>query len=253
MKTIPVAAQMYTLRNSMEKDYLEAFRQVAKIGYAGVEFGGPGPLSHKDFKKFLTDINLQPAGMHASIDVLEKGLERAADQCQELGALNLGCAWMPEERRKTAADWNAVTKSLNSIGEKLDQRGITFFYHNHDFEFQKFDGQYALDLIFAKTDPRFVKAEIDTYWVQRGGEDPAAYMKKLPGRVHLLHCKDMAAGPEKKFAPVGTGVLNWKEIFNAAGPAGVQWYIVEQDNCYDVDPVESLRISFENMKKMGLA
>lgn len=253
MKTIPVAAQMYTMRQLMETDYLEAFRQVAKLGYAGVEFGGPGPLSHKDFKKFLADIHLQAAGVHVSIDELEKDANRAADNCYEMGVRNATCPWLPENRRKNRADWLALAKSLNSIGEKLDERGITFSYHNHNFEFQKFDGQYALDLIFAHTDPRFVKAELDTYWVRHGGEDPAAYMKKFPGRVHLLHCKDLQAGPEKKFAPVGTGILNWKEIFDAAPAAGVQWYMVEQDDCYGMEPIESLRIGLENLKKMGVA
>jgi sugar phosphate isomerase/epimerase len=164
--------------------------------------------------------------------------------------------WMPEERRKDAAAWRSVAKSLAKAGEACKRRGMTLCYHNHSFEFQRFktDGggeKPGLDIFYDESDPQLVKAELDTYWIKHGGVAPTTYIKKLGDRVRLLHLKDMASGPEQRFAPVGTGVLDFKSILSAARSAAVAWNVVEQDKCYDTPPIEAVRISFENLKKLG--
>src|SRR5678816_663196 len=139
-----------------------------------------------------------------------------------MGSTNIICPWMPEERRKDAAGWKACAASLNKIARACHERGIDFAYHNHSFEFQKFDGKTGLDIVFENTEPHLVKAELDVYWVKHGGEDPVARINKFGDRVIALHLKDMAAGDDKKFAEVGRGTLDFKAILDAATKNGVR-------------------------------
>ena len=105
--------------------------------------------------------------------------------------------------------------------------------------------------LWENSEPHLVKAEVDVYWVKHGGEDPVARINSLGNRVLSLHLKDMAKGEDKKFAAVGTGILDFKAILTAAEKVGVQYGAVEQDNCYDVPPLESIKTSYENLKKLG--
>ena len=110
-------------------------------------------------------------------------------------------------------------------------------------------------MLYEQADPNMLKAELDVYWVQAGGADPAFWIAKCAGREPLLHLKDMTMGPgrEQRYAEVGEGNLNWLAILAAAKEGGVEWYLVEQDLCYDRDPFESLAISYRNLNAMGLA
>jgi sugar phosphate isomerase/epimerase len=93
---------------------------------------------------------------------------------------------------------------------------------------------------------------LDTYWVKHGGEDPVAYIKKLSGRCPILHLKDMADDAERSFAEVGEGILDFPAIFAAGEKAGAVWAMVEQDICPG-DPLDSIRTSLANLRKMGYA
>ena len=159
---------------------------------------------------------------------------------------------MPDNRRQNAAGWKQVAASLDKIGAACAARGITFSYHNHAFEFETFDGQTGMDILFGQTNPQHVKAELDLFWVKKGGQDPVAYIHQFGKRAHLLHLKDMADGPDQKFAPVGSGTFDFKSIIAAGQKAGTQWYVVEQDNCYDTPPLEAVKISIDNLKKLGV-
>ncbi len=121
-------------------------------------------------------------------------------------------------------------------------------------EFAKAGGKTWLEIIYDKTDPKNLQAELDTYWVQAGGGDPAEWIRKYAGRLSVLHIKDMiiASGDQQRFAEIGEGNLNWPAILAAAKDAGVEWYCVEQDDCYDSDPFDALKISLENLHQMGL-
>ncbi|MEA2735310.1 MAG: hypothetical protein QOE14_1761 [Humisphaera sp.] len=249
---IPISVQLYTVRDLIAKDFAGTVKQVATIGYKSVEMAGYGNLkTAAEAKKALDDAGLSVAGAHAPIEVLEKDVEKVMDENEALGSKLIICPWMPEARRKDAEGWKAVAKSLNQIGRACHERGIDFAYHNHSFEFQKFDGKSGLDILFENSEPHLMKAEIDVYWVKHGGEDPVARITKLGDRVIALHLKDMAAGDDKKFAEVGTGILDFKAILEAATKNGVHYGAVEQDNTYGKDPLESIKTSYENLKKLG--
>ena len=149
------------------------------------------------------------------------------------------------------------TELFDRTGEKLHAAGLTFSYHNHSFEFVRFGDRSALELIYDETDPRFVQAEIDTYWVQHGGGDPAAWILRMKDRMPVVHIKDMVitlddeAKPQHTMAEIGEGNLNWPGIFSALKEANVEWYAVEQD-ITPGDPFDSLTISYQNLKAMGL-
>ena len=122
-------------------------------------------------------------------------------------------------------------------------------YHNHALEFLKLDDKTVLDIIYDESNKQNLQAEIDTYWVQLGGGDPAAWCRKLRGRLPLLHLKDCVGTVDNtsQLCEIGSGNLNFKEIVAAAASAGCKWYIVEQDTCPG-DPFDSLKISFEYIR-----
>lgn len=130
---------------------------------------------------------------------------------------------------------------------------MDFSYHNHSHEFAKYGGKTWFQMMVDQSTPEQLKLEIDTYWVQHGGGDPAAWIRMLKGRMFLVHFKDFRIQDgEQRFAEIGEGNLNWPNILEACKTTGVEWYIVEQDNCYDRNPFDSLKISFDNMRAWGL-
>jgi len=248
----PISAQLYTVRDQIKTDFAGTVRQLGKIGYAGVELAGYGNLSSAaEVKKACADAGVKISGAHVGIEQLEKELNKALDDNDAVGNKNIIIPWLNEDRRKSADDWRNFARTCNDVATKAQPRGFTVAYHNHSFEFQTFDGKSGYDLFLENSDPRLVKVELDVYWLQHGGQDPAATIRKLANRTVLVHLKDMAAGPEKRFAPVGTGLLDFKSILAASEQVGAKWGVVEQDQCYDTPPLEAMRISFENLKKLG--
>jgi sugar phosphate isomerase/epimerase len=245
-----IALQLYTLRDVIDNDTVGVLRQLKEMGYEGVELAGYGSLSRGEFKNACDEIGLVVTSTHIGIAQLETNFSGVVEDAQVFGYSLVGVPFLDESRRGSKENWLATAKKFNELGKKLrDDAGLTFFYHNHAFEFEeKFDGQYGLDILFENSDPQFLQAELDTYWVQKGGESPTAYLQKYAGRTPLLHIKDM--GADGDFAEIGTGSLDWPSIFSAAEAGGVTAYIVEQDTTPG-NPLDSVRISVENLKKMG--
>lgn len=253
MAKLPLAIQLYTVRDLCETDFAGTVREVAKIGYPAVEMAGYGNLKTAgEARKALDDAGLKVAGMHVGIEKCEGGLGEVLDDCDRLGTKVLIIPWMPEGRRADAAGWRAAGKSLSAIAEAANGRGIELAYHNHSFEFDRFEGRTGMELLFGAASVA-VKVELDVYWVRHGGLDPVKMIDEFGGRIVSLHLKDMAAGEGRQFAPVGTGLLDFVAISEAAVRAGVKYGAVEQDDCYGKDAMEEIRISFENLKRMGIA
>jgi len=253
MPTIPVALQLYTVRDMTETDFVGTVRQVADMGYAGVEIAGnSGGLSPPELKAFLADLGLRVAGSHISIDQLESNLGGVIEDNLTLGNRWVVCPYMPDDRRQDADGWREVAAGMSEIGGKIREAGLQLCYHNHSFEFERFDGETGFDIFYGVADPDLVQAQIDTYWVQHGGEDPAATIRRFTGRVPLVHLKDMTPGDDPTFTEVGNGILDFEAIFAASEEAGVEWYIVEQDTCAGPS-IESARTSIENLKSWGIA
>jgi len=186
---------------------------------------------------------LRACGLHAPKDQVDD-----ADSEAYAYATGLGCPYVSTSLAgEVAKDWPAAIELVKRAGRAAAQQGLQFSYHNHAQEFQQFDGQYALDMLYARTDPEQVKAELDTHWIARGGLDPVAYIRKYAGRVPQLHLKDI--GPNDEFVEIGAGVLDLPAVLAAARDAGSQWIIYEQDRCAGA-PLESARISITNLRRV---
>jgi sugar phosphate isomerase/epimerase len=144
-----------------------------------------------------------------------------------------------------------VTNIINAIGEKCKAAGISLLYHNHDFEFKpNKSGIVPIDYFLENTDPETVNFQLDLYWITKAGADPLAYFEKYPGRFKMWHVKDM--DEQGRFAPVGTGTIDFKRILARKEQSGMEYYIVEQDRTFDgMQPLEAIEISHENLKEIG--
>lgn len=252
MAKIPVALQMYTVRDAAQKDFVGTLRKVAEIGYKGVEFAGTGGLSAPELRNVLSDLGLEAAGSHVGLDQLENDLSAAIEYNLAIDNRFVVCPYLPEERRQTIDDYRRLAEILNRVGQDCQADGLQLCYHNHAFEFTRFGGETALDFLLTNTFSDLVQSELDTYWVKYGGEDPAEYIRRYADRVPLVHLKDMAADEQRSFAEVGEGTMDFDAIFAASETAGVEWYIVEQDTCKR-PPLESVAISLRNLKARGIA
>jgi len=245
-----IALQLYTLREQTQQDMAGVLRQVAEMGYEGIEFAGYGNLSAADAGAVAKDLGLTIVSNHTGFDALQNDLPTVIRDNQAFGNQFVVCPSIPSDQQ-TGEGYRAFAKTLNDLGARLrDEAGLQLCYHNHAFEFQEFDGEYGLDLLYANSDPQLVQAELDTYWVQKGGVNPVEYIRKHAGRAPLIHVKDMANDDNQSFAEVGTGILDWPGIFSAAEAGGAVAYIVEQDICPG-NPLDSVRLSLENLKQMG--
>lgn len=253
MADIPLALQLYTVRDKTSADFTGTLKEVAKIGYQGVEFAGDtGGMSASDLKSLLDDLGLRVAGSHTGLEQLESDLDSVVAFNKTIGNEYVVVPYLGENRRSGASGWQKVANEMNAVGQKLKENGLQLCYHNHAFEFETFDGETGLDLFYRTADPNLVQSELDTYWVQHGGQDPVAYLRRYAGRVPLVHLKDMANDENRSFAEVGTGVMEMENIILAAREAGAKWFIVEQDSCPG-DTMESARLSFNTIKERGWA
>ena len=252
MAKIPLAVQMYTLRNESSEDFPGTLKAVAEMGYDGVELAGSYGLSGKEVGAILDDLGLKRAGAHMGVDAFGDKFDATVEDLKAMGTEFVTIPGLPGEMTESGDAWRATAAKLNEIGLKLKKEGIQLSYHNHAHEFETFDGEYGLDILYGNTDPAALHAEIDTYWVQFGNVDPVEYLKKVSNRLSVVHIKDMDNTEDRKFTEIGNGILDWENIFKVCEDAGSKWLIVEQDTCPG-PAVDSVRISMENLKKMGAA
>jgi sugar phosphate isomerase/epimerase len=243
---------MYTVRDDAARDLAGTLAQVAQIGYAGVELAGYAGHTASDVRKMLDTNGLFAVGGHTAFDLLSKNLEQVIADTKTLGASYVIVPYIGQEWRNGLDDYKRLGATLAEFGHKLHDEGLTLCYHNHDFEFNKFGGDtHGYDVLFDAATLDTLQVEMDTFWVKKAGEDPAAYLAKYAGRVPLVHLKDMT--PEGDFAPVGEGTIDYPSLFDAAEGAGAKFYVVEQDKCTTATPLESIAISFKNLQQMGKA
>lgn len=245
---IPIAVQLYTLREETEKDFIGTLKKVAEIGYKGVEFAGFGGFKASELKAILNNLGLKPAGAHIGMDELNNNLNEVITYNLELGNSYIVCPYASYENKE---DYINMAAELDRIGKKLQSNGLQLCYHNHAHEFASFNGEYGLDLIYNGTTAESLKAEVDTYWVAYAGLDPVQYLNKYALRTPLVHIKDMDNSQNRDFTEIGNGILDIKAIAKQAIVNEAHWIIVEQDVCKR-PALESVKISFENLKKMDL-
>ena len=263
MPDTQLAVQLFTLRDHCKTpgDLRSTCRRLADQGWTAVQVSAIGVHDPHEVKSILDDTGLACCATHV------RPAERLWDDPQ--GVLDehkiLGCrhtavgGYFPKGDEFSEKNWSAWIDRYNDAAKKFAGTDLSIGYHNHSHEFAKLGGKddyqsrTAFDLLVERLHPE-VWFELDTYWVAHAGGDPAAWLKRLRGRVPVIHVKDLAITPDRGqyMAEVGVGNLDWPSILAAARDAGVEWYAVEQDVCYR-DPFDSLETSLKNLRAMGLS
>lgn len=252
-----IGVQLYTLRTVLPKQPLETLRAVEEIGYAEVEaVGGDLPK----IWDALTRTQLKPVSVHLDVPLFlgdPAGLGPALDDAKQKGFSFVVCPWVPPDQRSPEAMLR-LGDSLNRAGKLARERGLTLCYHNHAFEFAPLDGGTMLSRLMKQTDPALVQLEFDIMWSQVAGVDPVKILEQYPGRVPLLHIKNVQAGvgprfdervPREAFRDAGGGVIDIARVLKAANRLGTKHFFVEQDQTPG-PPLESLRISYAYLREL---
>ena len=267
---LPVAVQLYSVRDDAKIDLRATLEAIKKIGYDGVEFAGLHGNSPEDVKKMCDEIGLIPLSAHVPY------LDMVANPAILNNYSTIGCKfvvvpYLTEEYRPGNEKFNEVIENIKVLGAKANELGMTLLYHNHDFEFIKLDGKYALDILYEEVSADLLQTELDTCWVNVGGEVPADYIRKYAGRCPVVHLKDfygeksddmyeligIASNAPKKpsnfeFRPVGSGIQDFPAILKASEESGATWVVVEQDKAtMGLTPIESITKSREYLRTLG--
>ena len=248
-KSIPdIGLQLYTVRTLLEQDFEGTLASIAGLGYGQVEFAGNLGESPWRTLGIPKRTGLVAPSSHVSYEKLELELPQTLEIAGEMGQQFIVCPFLDESRRRTLSDWTRVCKNFNYIGDRAKKAGLSFAYHNHDFEFIPIDGKIPYDILLAETDPELVKMEIDLYWVTKAKCNPVSYFQRYPGRFALVHLKDMAS--DGSIADVGKGVIDFKHILGYSALAGIAYYFVEHD--HPDHPMFSIETSLRYVQQLNI-
>ena len=252
MKQNEIAVTLYTVRNfcQTEKDIFDTLNKINKIGYNTIQVSSIGPINPKTVKKMCDDIDLIICATHEPNDEIINHTDKVIEKLNILGCSY--CA-LPYPKGMNFLDLDQLNKfieDINKAGSIFNQSNKILCYHNHALEFQRINNELILERIYDKTDSRLIQGEPDIYWIQKGGQDPISWCKRLKNRLPLIHLKDfiMINEHDSYYVEIGNGNLDIKNIVNEAKISGCKWYIVEQDECKD-DPFTSIEISYNNLLK----
>ena len=268
---LPVAVQVYSVRDDAKADLRGTLEKIKEMGYDGVEFAGLYGNSPEEIKKMCEEIGLVPISAHVPyLDMMgaPKGILK---KYAEVGCKFVAVPYLSADYRPEGGNFGEVIENVKMLGKVAKDLGMTMLYHNHDFEFVKIDGKYALDILYDEVPAEYLQTELDTCWVNIGGENPADYILKYTGRAPVVHLKDFhgeksdnmyeligikSDAPKRpsnfEFRPVGSGLQDFPSILAAAEKAGAQWVVVEQDNpSMGLTPMESIAKSREYLKTIG--
>ncbi|MDZ4788201.1 MAG: sugar phosphate isomerase/epimerase [Blastochloris sp.] len=252
MKINQIAAQLYTCRDLLKTptEIAQTLKRLRKIGYTAVQVSGMGPIPENELNIILNAEGLTCCATHEPSDLIRQNPQAVVDRLKLLNCKLTAYPFPSNVDMSNRASLDSLCFDLNQAGKLLAESGQILTYHNHGNEFIKTDGVTALDYIYQNTDPNYLQAEPDTYWIQYGGGNNIEWCEKLKNRLPMIHLKDYSftAANTPIYCEIGQGTLNFKAIISAAEKSGCQWFIVEQDTCPQ-DPVESLQISFEYIQE----
>lgn len=253
MEKIKLGAQLFTLRDYIKtyEDTEETFEYLKNIGISVIQISAIGPIEPEKVAHLVKKYDMDVCITHSSFERMQNDLDKLIEEHKAMNCSCIGIGAMPGIYERTQAGFEAFIKDFGKIAKKMRAAGIHFGYHNHSFEFERFEnGRTGMDMLIEDTDPDDFHFILDTHWLQFGGVNPAEYIRKVKGRMEVCHFKDYKiVNNERKFAEIGHGNLNLSECFKACQDCGVEYIVIEQDTC-DIDPRESMAISYENLKKI---
>jgi len=272
MSKLKVALQIWSIRDELDKDMDAALKQVKEMGYDYVEFG-EAYKTGEEMAELLKKHDLKCVSIHQPYHLLLDNPEEKIAYYKAVGTKYVVIPVMGPENHIGTENYEQAVKDITKVGELLKKNGIQLAYHNHNFEFRKYDGKFLLDWLFEKVPQEALQPEIDTCWVAYAGYDPAVYLRQYAGRIGIVHLKDFVCdkyangpvyslmGPNAadvpedstgfEFRPIGQGVQNFPEILKACEEGGAEYISVEQDGATTATPIESARQSREYLKSLG--
>ncbi|MDF1576260.1 MAG: sugar phosphate isomerase/epimerase [Bacteroidales bacterium] len=232
----PFGFQIWTIRNELLKDFSGTLKKMAAMGYSQVEMCSPlgygfkslNEMSGAEMRKIIEDAGLKCTSSHFTSGELKNSLDNRIEWASQLGMKQMAQS-MPGVRLGTATmdDWKRAAHELNKIAERTRSAGMQMVYHNHNFEFQKIDGELIYPVLMDELDPELVKMQFQVAVIDEGYK-AQDYFRKYPGRFISAHLADYSIEKESQ-VPLGQGVVDWKDLFEAAKTGGVQNYFVEMD------------------------
>lgn len=266
----PIALQLYSVRDDIAADFEGTLKKVKAMGYDGVEFAGLYGKSAAEVKKMCDETGLIPISAHVPYGELLKGDETFKIYA-EIGCKYIVIPWINGEYLAGGEKNAEFNENVRKFGELANANGMKLCYHNHDFEFQKVDGEYKLDRLYNDVPAELLLTQLDTCWVNVGGENPADYIRKYNGRIEIIHLKDFVGGKSEnmygligtdgkeapkenskfELRPVGSGVQDFPAILKATEEVNAKWVIVEQDNpSMGKTPIECAQVSINYLKTL---
>lgn len=245
----PIALQLYSVRDALSQDFEGVIRQVAAMGYVGVETYRGMKWAAAEAARLFEDLGLTVCGAHLPLPLGEQQAE-VLDLAAALGTPSIVSPNIGRERYDSLDGVRWACDQFNAAHEVATAHGFRFGVHNHWWEFNRVDGRVAFDILRERL-AQGVFFELDTYWAKTAGADPVSLVGELGARAPLLHIKD---GPAQLGAPqvaVGQGSLDIPAIIAAGGDA-TEWAIVELDDCA-TDMLSAVRQSLEYLVGQGLA
>lgn len=240
--TYPIGAQAYTFRNHFPKDPIKTLDVIQGMGITELEAGGAKGLTLEQFKQECDKRGISVPSTGVNFEDLEKDLTQVIANAKTLGANFIMCAWIPHKGNDfTLEDAQRAVKAFNRAGKIFKENGITFCYHDHGYEFHKYEDGTLMDYIIKNTNPEYVSFEMDVLWTIHGGgaAEPVRLLKKYPNRFKLMHVKDLRKGivgdltghtPAINDVPVGTGQGDWKAIIKLAKKNGIKHLFIEDES-----------------------
>jgi sugar phosphate isomerase/epimerase len=218
--------QLWTVRDHTARDMLGALRDVARIGYRAVEFAGLGSANAVDVRRELDALEVEAISAHVALANLLAHPSDVIAELHTLGCRQVVLPWIPAEQRTSLDQVEQLAETCNALGATLATEGITFVYHNEDYDFLPLGDSSLWHTLVKHTDPALVKLQLDLFTAELMGADPIQLMREYGPRITSLHVCDMR---NRQYVPVGDGSLPWPAILAAARDAAVEWLIVEQD------------------------
>ncbi len=258
---LPIGLQLSTLVKQQipEAQLVGNLRQIAAIGFREVEpWHAAYFLPAAQLRKDIRDSGLTVPSGHFEYADLTAALPAQLAYAKALGLKWVVCPMLPKSQWTSAGGFRTAARQFNGWATQVQQAGMRFAFHNHDYEFQRFGDQTGYDILVRETDPALVSFELDCYWIAQAGLDPLHVLNQLGKRVRLLHVKDRKPGfppshdmneSSAHFTEVGTGSLDWPAILAAAEKLEIEHYFIEQDHI-DGPPLESLRKSYSYLSKI---
>ena len=254
--TAPLGVQTYTFRRSIGNDPAKVLDTIKMLGFTEVE-GGGGRIAPEDFKKLCDERGISIPSTGADYGQLVKAPDSVVMRAKALGSKYVMCAWIPHENGVlTLENAKKAAEDFNKAGKFLKDNGLILCYHAHGYEFQPYEDGTLLDYIFKNTNPEYVSFEMDIFWIQFGGGDPVALLKKYGDRWKLMHLKDMRKGIKKDLTggtsqendvAFGTGQMDIPSILKEAKKAGIKHYFIEDESSIIM---EQLPVSIKYLKSL---